>query len=214
LVKSKETGASMGFCFLMFADVENATKLVHDAYVNPVSINGKYLSITYSHPNSFVPVYGSSEWISYSYLDTEYNLVEISYWDELYYAKEYPKSPPIDPLLIKGKWVPPEVLKAQEALVSEDASLAENEGSTTVTKDPVIYDQQKKNDSNDLEQESSPNLHVTKKKKIINPKDKTSVQILKWQERQEELAQPLDDETIDMSDESLKKVKHLIFLTL
>ncbi len=77
----------MGFCFVMFSDVDMATKFVHDAYETPISIKGKYLSVTYSHPNSFVPVYGSSEWVSYAYLDTEYKLVEIAYWDELIMQK-------------------------------------------------------------------------------------------------------------------------------
>lgn len=179
----------------MFSDVDLATKLVHDAFETPISINGKYLSITYSHPNSFVPVYGSSEWITYSYLDTEYKLVEIAYWDEPYFAKEYPKSPPIDPSLIAGRWIPPEAISQYEPA---------SESLITVSKEPVMYDDPSKNDS--APEESSSFTHISKKKKILNPKDKTSAQIMKWQERQEELADYNEEETIDLSDDALKKV--------
>jgi hypothetical protein len=205
LVKSKETGASMGFCFLIFSDIQMATKLVFYAYENPISINGNYLSITYSHPNSFVPVCGSSEWVSYSYLDTEYKLVEIAYWDELYYAKEYPKSPPIDPSLIKGKWAPTEAMKARQNLLS-DTVVAESQ--VIVEREPVRYDETKEEESafEAPHTFTQPISYVSKKKRVIDPKDKTAVQIMKWQERQEELAQPDHEEPMDLSDEALKNV--------
>ena len=193
----------MGFCFLMFSNIDSGTKLVHDAYVNPISIDGKYLSITYSHPNSFVPVCGSSEWITYSYLDTEYLLVEIAYWDEQYYAKEYPKSPPIDPSFIKGKWVPPDVPEIQNDQVDQDAPTTEITNVITVVKEPVIYNQLEESNQGN-EEDSLEDSHSHKKPKILDPKDKTSLQFMKWQERQEELSQPMD--TISLSEEELKKV--------
>ena len=190
----------------MFSDIEMATKLVLDAYENPISIHGKYLSISYSHPNSFIPVYGASEWVSYSYLDTEYKLVEIAYWDELYYAKEYPKSPPIDPSLIQGKWAPPEAMKAQQHLLS-DTVVAESQ--VIVEREPVRYDETKEEDPAFEAPETFTQhiSHISKKKRVIDPKDKTAVQIMKWQERQVELAQPdHHEEPMDLSDEALKKV--------
>lgn len=195
----------------MFSDIEMATKLVLDAYENPISINGKYLSITYSHPNSFIPVYGASEWVSYSYLDTEYKLVEIAYWDELYYAKEYPKSPPIDPGLIRGKWAPPEAIKVQEDLVAESVI---GESQVVVEKEPVLYAEasEEKPDLEAPQKESPPTSHLSKKTKVTDPKDKTAVQIMKWQERQDELAQSYGDQVNDLSDEALKKVFYLFTL--
>lgn len=168
----------MGFCFLMFSDIEMATKLVFYAYENPISINGNYLFITYSHPNSFVPLCGSSEWVSYSYLDTEYKLVEIEYWDELCFAKEYPKSPPIDPSIIQEKWAPPEAMIAQQHLLS-DTVVAES--LLIVEREPVRYDETKAEDSA-LEAPDTftqPISHVSKKKKVIDLKDKTAAQIMK-----------------------------------
>ena len=124
----------------------------------------------------FVPVCGSSE-CSYSYLDTEYKLVEIAYWDELYYAKEYPKSPPVDPSLIQGKWAPPEAMKAQQHLLS-DTVVAESQ--VIVEREPVRYDETKEEDRafEAPETFTQPISHISKKKKVIDPKDKTAVQMM------------------------------------
>lgn len=198
----------MGFCFVMFSDVDMASKFVHAAYETPISITGKYLSVTYSHPNSFVPVYGSSEWVSYAYLDTEYKLVEIAYWDELYYAKEYPKSMPIDPSLIKGRWAPPEALKTQEDLVSDNNLFTESQA--TFVKEPVIHEEIKDNSAHkSLDEESPPASQLSKKIKLMDSKDKTAIQIMKWKERQEELAFSDEEGQIDLSHEALKKVFQL-----
>ena len=94
-------------------------------------------------------------------------------------------------------------MKAQKHLLS-DTVVAESQ--VIVEREPVRYDETKEEDSafEAPETFTQPISNVSKKKKVIDPKDKTAVQIMKWQERQEEPDH--HEEPMDLSDEALKKV--------
>ena len=209
LVKDRSTHTSLGFAFLQYPSIEEASLVVTNAYNDPVSLDDRYLSVTYAHLNSFVLVYGYSEWISCSYLDSESYLIQVMYWDEQAYTKEYPESPPIDPLLIKMAPVEPDMTETAEASAVEESA-------ETLVKGPVIYKDGVPPSDNNVEASSSTveepgpskqEKEKTPKKAIV--KGKASAQFQMWQSRKEELATVEENPTepLDLSDEALLKVR-------
>ncbi|KAJ3202760.1 hypothetical protein HDU67_000294 [Dinochytrium kinnereticum] len=93
LVKERATSMSLGFGFVEFADLPTATHVLSLAYAptpTKFEVDGRAISLAYSNPASFVPVYAPSSWVSTSSVDASGATVYLQYWDELAYAPVYP----------------------------------------------------------------------------------------------------------------------------
>jgi hypothetical protein len=217
LVKSRATHASLGFAFAQFPTVEAATEFVQKCYESPISLDGQYLSVTFSHPNSFVMMgsgESNSQWRTTEYFDAEGRYIEIQYWDERAFAKEYPQSPPIDPELIKAalsRDPSTSVLPSTDASQQQEVGQEESKTTESVAeKEPVSSEPGAVSSTEQIPEEQPPSAKKPKVK--ITAKGKTGVQLQKWQSRQEELAEDEEkaQEPLDLSDEALEKVRPFV----
>ena len=219
LVKSRATHASLGFAFAHFPSTDSATEFVRKCYESPIDLDNQYLSLTFSHPNSFVVTGsgdGDTQWRTSEYFDAEGRYIEIQYWDDRAFAKEFPQSPPIDPELIK-------------AALSGDPSASVLQSTETSQQLEEEHNKRKESeaeggnelDTNDIaagglnEAKSDEPPSAKKPKTKITVKGKTGSQLQKWQSRQEELAEDEEkpQEVLDLSDEALEKVNYTISKT-
>ncbi|KAI8095448.1 hypothetical protein BDF21DRAFT_405891 [Thamnidium elegans] len=82
LIRDKLTRMSCEFAFVEFIDVQSAAVALEYAR-ELLTIDGRKVLVSYTNPESFLPVYGQSEW-SIPVVDGR-----VAYWDKSSYASEY-----------------------------------------------------------------------------------------------------------------------------
>ncbi|KAI8641945.1 hypothetical protein BD408DRAFT_443926 [Parasitella parasitica] len=84
LIRDKLTRMSCEFAFVEFSDIESA-RLALDYCRELLTIDGRRATVSFANPDSFIPVYGQSEWfIPADAMDGLW-----AYWDKSAYASEY-----------------------------------------------------------------------------------------------------------------------------
>ncbi|KAJ3221090.1 hypothetical protein HK099_003784 [Clydaea vesicula] len=119
LIVDRVTNLSWGFCFIEYTDVQSAAATLSDLLINKNNsfINGFLLQVTYSHPNSFLPVYAETPYGLKTY-DSQGKCFYKVYWDENAYSVNYPNiedEPPV-PEAVKSA-TKKKVQKVQKAAI-------------------------------------------------------------------------------------------------
>ncbi|KAI8971577.1 hypothetical protein BDF20DRAFT_686579 [Mycotypha africana] len=88
LIRDKLTKMSCEFAFVEFFDVQSAS-LALDYATQSLTIDGRKVSASFATEESFIPVYGETEWTI-----TSVNPLEglKAYWDKALYGTEYSKA--------------------------------------------------------------------------------------------------------------------------
>ncbi|KAL7319534.1 hypothetical protein PS15m_002666 [Mucor circinelloides] len=84
LIRDKLTKMSCEFAFVEFSDIESA-RLALDYCRELLTIDGRRVTVSFANQESFIPVYGQSEWFIPA--DTVDGLW--AYWDKSAYASQY-----------------------------------------------------------------------------------------------------------------------------
>ena len=174
--------------------------MVKKAYAQPIQLDNHFLSVTYSHPNSFILVDSEYMYKTHSYLDVQGNVVHIAYWDQQSYARAYPEYDPLPP-----------TQALEQSHVSDPSS--ESNGSKLASKQslqfvntaglkappPVIVPES--SDSKESIQS------IIKKRKVVvasSTQPKVFEQLQKWKEISHDSID--EEEDFDVSDETLATV--------
>ncbi|KAJ1558563.1 hypothetical protein HK096_010191 [Nowakowskiella sp. JEL0078] len=200
LIKDRLTNVSWGFAFAIFKAVPHAAAIITQALQSGFVIDNAQVSLSYAHLSSFVAGIPNSQY-SKTYRDPQNGMeVAIMYWDQRAYASIYPKAPTEEE--IPAEKIQPKKITTESKKLNIDAELAalndffesENHASDNPTEQSV-----------NVEYELDKLESQEKKKKA--PK-KVQMQLAKWQEKQNQLTQVLDDnepEPVAISDEELMK---------